>query len=229
MRKLIRLAAAALVSLIGTCSAEAAAMPPDTIVVRDTVYVMQVPAPAVTGQCRTSSTADNAFEAFRLDADGHYTPRLWPVEGEVYYGLSFPMTRYGRRSGLGGAQLGLEVRHNLREHPWSVGGGLGLYALMWESFPGDGDFNDTVGLQLYSCMERNFRRGSLFSPYVGGQVGLFMGSIHESGWIMPYVNLKAGMEFFHTLRLSVQTVLGPQYLCSAGLTLSVVLGGYPCR
>lgn len=223
--------------LCGVGGAKAAELQPDTIVVHDTVYVMQVPViqnvpvsvSNVNGQWRTSSTADSAVEALQLDARGQYVPSLWPVEGEIYYGGAFPLSSYERRSAVAGGQFGLEVRHNLREHPWSIGGGLGLYALSWESFHGDYDFNDTFGLQLFSSIERNFRRGSLFSPYVGGQVGLFLGATPESDLVTPYVNIKAGMEFFHTLRLNATTTLGPQYLCSVGLTLSIVIGGYPSR
>lgn len=207
-----------LVTLLLGCSAVSASRADtiirETVVVHDTVFLLPVD---------RMPTERPDFVAPRPKPR-----RVWPVEGEIYYGAAVSPFTYNGRPTTGGAQLGLEFRGNLRDQPVSVGGGLGFMVLSWENWPGDYDYCLTGGLTLYATIERNFRRGSKFSPFIGGDVGLCIGgSSSNDGLMVPVINAKAGIELVHTLRLTANTMIGPREVFSFGLSLGIVLGGYP--
>lgn len=236
MRKMTKLAAAALLLLCGAGTAKAA----DPVVVHDTVYILQQP-PAQ--GIHIYNDAELALDDPSRCCEYRH---VWPVEFEAYVALKSPLLNRDDYKKLVGAELGFQFRIHMRHKPIAISAGLSLESLAWERSEYNNEnggyyWTNTIytrGLKIFTNGEYVFRRGTKFSPYLGGGVGVLLGSAdyvprdHVYGSdnvVLPYIQARAGVKLLHTLRLSGELTLGDRRISSVGLSLGLVFGGYPCR
>lgn len=155
--------------------------------------------------------------------------KVWPGEGEVSLGLNTPLFSKPGYERYPSLTLALEGRYNIEDVPAALGGGVGFHGVNWYSLEPSGDgCIDTMGecgFTIFAGGEYDFFRGRLISPYVGANTGI----VYQFDRVRPYLQPKIGVEFFHAIRLGACVVLSSKNLSSFGLSLGIVIGGYPTK
>ena len=163
---------------------------------------------------------------------------LKSFEGEVFGGITVPLSNaYGMNKNSGG-EIGFEVRYNFAKLPVDVG-------LQWKWTSSCYTFQDpivgpgggyqeldatyqTKGLFLYG--DYNFRRGKKVCPFLG--VGLGYGVNNTLDFPLYEVDRntavfapRAGVELWHFLRLTANMNISRNCFHNATLSVGFVLGG----
>lgn len=122
-----------------------------------------------------------------------------------------------------------ELRRNLKNSPWSVGGMLSLYfAERYSSRVADEYGEGHMGLDGHSFLlvgptvNYDFRRGSLFNPYAEASTGLGFWFEEKS----PYLHAGVGLELLHFIRIGVGATAIGYNSSTWGINLAIVIGGW---
>lgn len=148
----------------------------------------------------------------------------------------------------GGYTARNELRYNFRKHPFDIGlelnrTGYILLGYLYDHIDIDPDYvqtgprAETPTWSLSLLSDYNFRRGHIVAPFVGAGIGYalyeesYPGNISPTGrWYrhqeeFALFTLRAGIEFWEHLRLTLSARVGHQGYCSVGLTLGATLFG----
>lgn len=153
--------------------------------------------------------------------------QIWPGEVELNFGFTAPLFSLPEPNyeGIATPNLNIVTRYNWAKLPMSTGTSIGFYGVRWmdDKYYECGGVGPS-GLSFILSQEYNFRRGKLFSPYLGLGLGYVYNGYNDQIFLQP----KAGIELLHTFRLNAWTAFGRRDICSFGLSLGFVIGGYPC-
>lgn len=166
-------------------------------------------------------------------------PRLVRMfEFEARGGFTVPLGGYRGGHTFASVTLGLELRYNTEEQPWDCGVFLQLDgANRHFDIPSrpNGYWHQTNRTWAYGITgDYNFRQGYRINPFVGigigaasidqvGSLGCQTVSAENAFVLMP----RAGIEFFHHIRLTAHCMIVRRGFHTAALTIGFVIGGRP--
>ncbi len=148
-------------------------------------------------------------------------------EFEVKCGATFPLEKVFGNNGFGSG-MGIEARWNMQEVPLDFGLEMNLAVACSKK---EDNRNTRRLFSIATITDYNFMRGKRFSPFVG--MGLGMGNCNVVYGSHNYDNegnccmllMRAGVEMFHHLRLTLDTRIAKKGYSQIGLSLGFVFGG----
>ena len=158
------------------------------------------------------------------------------MEGEVRVGFTTPLGGYHTGKSRISFSLGLEGRYNFKGTPWDCGLMLDLstarrgYSHLYEDGNDRWQNNRTLALALTG--DYNFLQGKKVNPFVGTGIGVAFNDVvgdeyFPSKGTSVYFAPRAGVEFFHHVRISAQFNICRKGYNNMSVNLSFVLGGRP--
>ena len=182
-----------------------------------------------------------ALVALSASAQLYQKPeKVGKFETELFLGPSIGYNYHGVGSD-GGAAFGLEMRGNLSNSPWSVGGFLRYdlvgYTFNYHSTTADEQYLDNTLtnniVSIGAMTEFNFRQGRKVNPFAGLGLGLAFYSSGGSEAEHPYDTdgtsaifiPRIGVELWGWVRFTAYTVLLRKGYNATGITVGVTFGG----
>lgn len=182
--------------------------------------------------CAVSGAAQTEMPvALEAPAQEKVYPRVtgWEFQWDPI-DINYTFNSVGDYTPAGAWATRFELRRNLRNSPWSVGGLLSLYtADRYSSRVADEYGEPSWGyegrtfLLVGPTVNYDLRRGSLFNPYAEGSIGLGcnFGIIFN-----PYLHAGVGLELLHFIRLGVGATAIGYNSSTWGINLGIVIGGW---
>ena len=168
----------------------------------------------------------------------HAQEKIKPVEGELFFGATFPLSAFQDGNKGVGPLIGGEIRYNFKESPFDIGISLGMTTAMYDFTLQDYSTKET---KEYSQSNRtayialssnyNFKQGEKINPYAGIGIGLASNDVlgdvlyenNEGGStvIIPRI----GIEFVRHFRITLSSTISKKGYHNKSLGIGFVFGG----
>lgn len=183
-----------------------------------------------------------ALVALSASAQLYQKPeKVGKFEIEPFYGLGFGYKYHGQCSDLA-ATTGVELRGNISNSPWAIGGFMRFDAVSYnfkdyyvpENTIMFDKRQDNYILSLGAVTEFNFRQGRKVNPFAGFSLGFSIYATEDNGgYSHPHDTEgtsaifipRIGVELWGWVRFTAYTVLLRKGYNATGITVGVTFGG----